>query len=68
MLTILHSSIWYHNEYIWYMVINTFAAQSLVFEGKNLTDEFLYDNFYEKTHVSNLMHFQGEIVNFFPQK
>ena len=46
----------------------------------NLKLEFLYDNFnkkillncfvkiVKKTHVLNLMHFQGEMVHFFPQK
>ena len=56
---------------------NTFASQRLVFEEKNLpfllenssnlTHEFLYDNFNKKI-LLNLMHFQEEMVNFFPQK
>ena len=46
------------------IVINTFASQPLVFEGKNelsilenvsnLTHEFLYDNFNKKT-LSNFL-------------
>ena len=32
-----------------------------------MAHEFLYDTF-QKTHVSNLMHFQGEMIIFFPQK
>ena len=48
----------------------------LVENLSNLTLEFLYDNFKKKVLlnfvvkiiIKNLMHFQGEIVHFFPQK
>ena len=50
---------------LYYNYINTFASQSLVFEGKtrqfflenasNLTHEFLYDNFNKKIQQNYLV-------------
>ena len=63
--------------------LNIFASQRFVFEKKNepfllekasnLTLEFLYDNFnkkycHTKSHILNIVYFQGEIVHFFSQK
>ena len=56
------------------LIINTFASLRLVFEGIN--EQFLlgnasnlYDNFSVKIAIQKLIiHFQGEIVPFFPQK
>ena len=53
------------------MLFNTFASQRLDFEEKNkpvLLENFLVKICDEKNHVSNFIHFQGEMVNLFSQK
>ena len=43
-------------------------ASNLTVLIKKILINFLAEIVIQQTHVSNLMHFQGEMVNFFPQK